>query len=93
MINKEKIRRGAECCKYKPSANGCPEECPYLPKGHLTCGLDPFLDDVIMLLKEQKPVKPKLVGVNTWTCGECGALLGWEEYSCPECGRTVRWNE
>lgn len=63
MNDREKIMRGAECCKYKPSANGCPEECPYLPKGHLTCGLDPFLDDVIALLKERESatVEPKQI--------------------------------
>ena len=55
MTDREKILRGAECCKGEPSANGCPKECPYLPKRHLTCGLDPFLDDVIALLKEQEP--------------------------------------
>ena len=53
-------------------------------------------------LKEQEAVEPKLVGVNTWTCGECGALLGWDEFSqsglelvkykyCPECGQAVKW--
>lgn len=56
MTDREKILRGAECCKGEPSANGCPKECPYLPKRHLTCGLDPFLDDVIALLKEQEPI-------------------------------------
>jgi len=55
MGDREKILRGAECCKYEPSQNGCPEECPYLPEGHLTCGLDPLLDDVIALLNEQGP--------------------------------------
>ena len=59
--------------------------------------------DALELLKEQEPVEPKLVGVNTWICGECGALLGWEEFTqqglelvenrfCPHCGRRVKWN-
>ena len=54
------------------------------------------------LLKEQEAVEPKLVGVNTWTCGKCGALLGWEDFTqsglelvkykfCPECGKAVKW--
>lgn len=59
--------------------------------------------DAIELLEKQGPVEPKLVGENIWTCGECGALLGWEEFSqcglelikykyCPECGKPVKWN-
>lgn len=58
MVDKEKILRGAECCKYvEPSDNRCPEECPYLPDGHLTCGLNPLLDDVITLLKIVEPTE------------------------------------
>ena len=60
--------------------------------------------DALALLKEQEAVEPKLVGVNTWTCGKCGALLGWEEFAqsglelvkykyCPECGKAVKWDE
>lgn len=62
------------------------------------------IDNALALLKEQNPVEPKLVGVNTWTCGKCGALLGWEEFSqsglelvkykyCPHCGRAVKLDE
>ena len=50
----------------------------------------------------KEPVEPKLVGVNTWTCGECGALIGWEDFTqsglelvnykyCPVCGKAVKW--
>ena len=56
----------------------------------------------IKYLKEA--VKPKLDGVNTWTCGECDTLLGWEDFSqsglelinykyCPGCGRKVKWDD
>ena len=62
------------------------------------------ITDAIALLKEQEAVKPKLVGVNTWICGECEALLGWEDFTpsgvelieykfCPECGRMVKWDD
>ena len=71
----------------------------YFPDSMMTDGVVEALE----LLKEQEPVEPKLVGVNTWICGECGALLGWEEFTqsglelvenrfCPECGRRVKWN-
>lgn len=60
--------------------------------------------DVLDLLKEQKPVDPKLVGVNTWICSECGALLGWENITqgglelvkykfCSHCRKAVKWDE
>ncbi len=72
--------------------------------------LSPFAGDhedwtkvhrAIKYLKEA--VEPKVVGVNTWTCGECGALLGWEDFTqsglelieynyCPQCGRAVKWD-
>ena len=65
-------------------------------------GIMEYIDDAISILKEQEPVEPKLVDVNTWMCSECGALLGWEEFSqfglelikykyCPECGHEVKW--
>lgn len=52
----------------------------------------------------QESVEPKIIGVNTWICGECDALLGWEEFSpsgldlvnykyCPNCGRKVKWDD
>lgn len=63
---------------------------------------DIALNEAVRLLKEQEAVEPKLVGVNTWTCGECGALIGWEEFArsglelvkykfCAECGKVVKW--
>ena len=83
--------------KYK---DWCEENCPY----YQDCYDDGVCNYVKSLLKEQEAVEPKLIGVNTWTCGECGALLGWEEFSrsglelvkykyCPECGRAVKWDE
>ena len=77
--------------------------CGYYDPNNVRCQKD-LMRDALELLKEQKTVEPKLVGVNTWTCGECGALLGWEEFAqsglelikykfCPECGRAVKWND
>ena len=67
MPDRVKILRGAECCKYvEPSQNGCPEECPYLPEGHLTCGLDPLLDDVIVLIRKQETVATNTNVLGKW---------------------------
>ena len=90
--DREKILRGAECCKYvEPSANGCPKDCPYLPEGHLTCGLDPFLDDVIALLREQEPVEPWSAAWS-YLCGKCKKPLRERAFSyCPWCGRRIKW--
>jgi hypothetical protein len=68
------------------------------------CLEDAGFDVDVALLKEQEAVEPKFVGVNTWTCGECGAALGWEDFTqsglelveykfCPGCGKAVKWNE
>lgn len=104
MADREKILRGAECCKYEPSQNGCPEECPYLPKGRLTCGLDPLLDDVIVLIRKQETVEPIKTPETIraeYNCGECTALVGIRFYDgnwyfkadyCPHCGRKVAWS-
>lgn len=68
--------------------------CHYKRDGR--CNFTSLMTDALELLKEQEPVEPKLVGVNMWACGKCGALLGWEDFSqsrhCPVCGRKVDWN-
>lgn len=66
MPDREKILRGAECCKDLVPSDRCPEECPYLPEGHLTCGLDPFLDDVIAFLREQESVIVRCKDCKFW---------------------------
>ncbi len=97
MIDREKVVRAVETCFDS-----------WIDK-HRDMGLDLHEVDrmkreALELLKKQKAVEPELVGVNTWACGECGALLGWEEFSqsglelvkykfCPECGRAVKWDE
>ena len=60
------------------------------------------LTDLLDLLKKQNRVDPKFVGVNTWICSECGALLGWENVTqgglelvkykfCSHCKKVVKW--
>ena len=106
MADRKKAIKGLEMCLASIDEAECPEECPY----YETCRnyenrviFQPVMRDTLELLKEQEPVEPILVGVNTWICGECGALLGWEEFTqpglelvenrfCPHCGRRVKWN-
>ena len=87
------------CTCHVPDA--CRDCSKYASGTGLKC-MESLMMDALELLKEQEPVEPILVGVNTWTCGECSALLGWEEFTqsglelvenrfCPECGRRVKW--
>ena len=100
MADREKVIKGLQCCK-SPNDH---EHCPYNTGVHYNVCTYRLLSDALELLKEQEPVEPKLVGVNTWTCGECGALIGFEEFAqsglelvkykfCSECGRKVKWDE
>jgi hypothetical protein len=97
MPDKEKVIKGLECL----ISNDVPcEGCPYYGSGYC---LRNIAKDAMDLLKEQEAVEPKFVGVNTWTCGECGAVLGWEDFTqsglelveykfCPGCGKAVKWD-
>ena len=95
MPDREKVIRAVETCFDS-----------WIDK-HRNIGLDlheveRLKREALEMLKEQEAVEPKLVDVNTWTCGECGALIGWEEFAqsglelvkykfCTECGRAVKW--
>ena len=72
--------------------------------------LSPFAGDhedwmkvnrAIKYLKEQ--VKPDAQGDDSFACGNCGEIVGWEDMECygigkirykycPGCGRRVKWN-
>ena len=56
------------------------------------------------MLKEQEPVKPYSQGDDSFGCGNCGGVVGWDELACsgsesvkykycPECGKAVLWDE
>lgn len=98
MVDREKVIKGLECCL--PSHDPDCDLCPY-DSIDLRCRAK-LRDDIMALLKAQKPVEP-VVDIDTWKCGNCGhtlehqELLGdnvlfHEQYNyCPECGRTVKW--
>ncbi len=104
MSDREKILKAAKCCLTGDPMR-CPDECPYLIEG-FSCGLDPFLADVIAYLNEQEhePVEPFKTPETLWdeyNCGSCTAKVGValrhsDEWSfrhdyCPRCGRKVKW--
>ena len=54
-------------------------------------------DKMYAMLKEQKAVKPVLVG-NMWECGNCHAPVGIylddiRDDFCRKCGKAVKWND
>lgn len=95
MDDREKILAWLNCyCQ----GNDNPD-CGNCPFQYGDCAVD--LPKAIKNLL-QEPVKPNLVGVNTWECGECGNVIGWECFFitgveltqckyCPNCGRKVKW--
>lgn len=102
MPDRKNVVTGLKCCITHPNEYGdcMSEDCPYKS---INC-VDHLLQDALVLLQAQESVEPKLVGVNTWTCGECGALIGWEDFTqsglelvnykyCPVCGKAVKWND
>lgn len=65
------------------------------------------VDDALVLLEEQEPVKPYLDydGFDVWRCGACGTSLfhhveddseedmkNYVRY-CKHCGRAVKWDD
>ena len=53
-----------------------------------------IVNDAIELLKEQKPVYPRLghVDEGLWICGNCDvAIFPHGTHYCHNCGRKVKW--
>lgn len=87
MINRNEVIEWLKNCVYDMPY--C-DECPY--NDHIACKHF-LMKDVIVLLKEQEPVKPVIAKY----CGICGTPVkqktgdapGWKY--CPNCGRAVKW--
>ena len=97
MIEREKVIRGLKCC-IDPNVSCC--ECPYYNYGH--CDPDDVRRDALALLREQQPVKAKILK-NALTinykkyafagmCPVCNSLLLRHWVACPTCGKAVKWN-
>ncbi len=92
MDDREKILKAAKCCLTGDPMR-CSDECPYLIETGLSCGLDPFLADVIAYLEKQKPMKPNFHIDKKFSCGQCGRLVYREDSYCSHCGRKIKWED
>lgn len=93
MADREKVMQALKLC-----AAGCDDTgCIYDEETNGTdfrC-VDYLTRDVLELLKEQEPVKPKQHLVYTtkgWFCGACDGRLNRLGKYCCFCGRPVKWN-
>lgn len=71
MPDRDKVIKGLEHC----SEDGC-EGCPYEPDCMMADGFSELARDVLELLKEQEPIKPKRTvdeHGQVLSCGNCGA--------------------
>ena len=98
MTDREKILKAAKCCL---TTDPCPDECPYLIENYgKSCGLVPFLIDIIAYLeeREQEPVRwIKISPAGIYECSGCGQNVmtgNIEAYKyCHGCGRKVLWDD
>lgn len=49
--------------------------------------------NVLELLKEKKPVKPKTDNIRRFLCGSCEAIIGQGQNYCGKCGKQVDWKK
>lgn len=95
MPDREKVIKAIEICYI--AGNNC-TECPLFYKDECN---DELMHEVLTLLREQEPVKPKrALGVlpDWYHCGVCGADMldtgdGYRPKYCPQCGRAVKWDD
>lgn len=69
-------------------------KCPY-GKCETGC-VKTLAKDVLELLKEQEPVKPRRIDGKRnhfIKCGNCNIDLMTGDRFCPECGRKVKWDD
>ena len=91
MPNKEKVIKGLEHCESHLS-KAC-LDCPY-SKYNSRC-LEAIKADVLSLLREQEPVKPKeymsRVNRTEYLCGACDSGILYGDKFCRHCGREAKW--
>lgn len=94
MIDMEKVIKGLQNCFATANCDGCPYEIECRKISFKTSENHcPILDDVLDLLKEHEPVKPKYTpkSIYFWECGVCAEPFDRIANYCPKCGRPVKW--
>ena len=109
MIDREKVKKGLECCKA--STNDDPfqrcSECPYNDISISVQECRAVLSaDAMELLKEQEPIKPHYNARTNWyECGACrysmtsgmhcrsGLIPAYKVGFCAKCGQAVTWDD
>lgn len=86
----EKIIKGLHCCAHTDGISCV--LCPYDIADEDCTALMSM--DVLDLLKEQEPVKPKYTpkSIYSWECGVCAEPFDRIANYCPKCGRAVKWD-
>lgn len=94
MTDREKVIKGLEHCDFGGSGTCYEKECPYYQSHDCT---DELKNDILVLLKEQEPLKPYIDSLNDscwWATGCCGTPINLKtDKFCPKCGRKVKWDD
>lgn len=91
MTKREQVTEALEMCA---SNVDCREKCPYYSTQR-AC-VEAMCKDVLKLLKEQEPVKPRYEDTfadRLTRCGNCNAIIYRCYEYCPGCGRKVKWDD
>ena len=92
MTDREKVIKGLEHCSKGPI--GCQTNCPY--QRDFGCRAQ-LTADVLAMLKEQEPVKPKQrnphLGAWWYECGNCDTAISPSDNYCRGCGRMIDWSK
>lgn len=80
-------------CMLRGSHDSCDRNCADCDLVQDDDELHEMYTNVIALLKEQEPVKPKYTtkSIYSWECGVCAEPFDRIANYCPNCGRAVKW--
>ena len=100
MIDREKVIKAVECRRnvHKRCGNPCEQigNCKYAalvrdfdgePYYPYYCDIEKLCDDILLLLKEQEAVKPKIDAFEHPYCPKCKVLVYQTWNFCPHCGK------
>ena len=106
MIDREKVMKGLECCKWSDAGlyegyaveSALCEICPYHDE-HKQMGEchEDLRCDALEMLKGQEPVEPIRQwddDETTWwySCGSCVQAVDCKDKYCRHCGKGLKWD-